>query len=216
MGSALTNASHAGRPLFTDDASVTESDSCQIESWMQFSDAVRESWIVPACNPFGNLEISVAMAEINPESGSTSQVYAVQGKSILLPIPDQGVGVGLAFGVAHDAESDATDVYGYVPLSLALPHEPLSAHVNLGWYRNDAEHAHHATWAIAAVYRFTEQVTGFAESLGDHRSDPMFHAGFSYALVPGRVNLDATYGRDTDADADRSFGSLGISLYFPR
>ena len=44
----------AGRPFFTDDATLARVHSCQMETWWQASDTRREWWALPACNPSGN------------------------------------------------------------------------------------------------------------------------------------------------------------------
>jgi hypothetical protein len=53
---------HAGRPLVTDDAGIVEARACHVESWLQDESGSRAFWALPACNPAGNLELTLGGA----------------------------------------------------------------------------------------------------------------------------------------------------------
>ena len=49
----------AGRPFVIDDARLTDAGSCQLEVWGESHTDSKEWWAVPACNPTGNLELTL-------------------------------------------------------------------------------------------------------------------------------------------------------------
>ncbi len=53
----------AARPFVTDDARLTTAGSCQLESWTRFYADSTEVWALPACNPTGNLELTLGVGK---------------------------------------------------------------------------------------------------------------------------------------------------------
>ena len=64
----------AARPFVTDDARLTTEGSCQLESWARLYENSSEIWALPACNPFGNLEVTLGEG-ISHDDDWTSQSF---------------------------------------------------------------------------------------------------------------------------------------------
>ena len=73
---------YAARPFVTDDARLTTSESCQVESWSRLYKNSTEIWALPACNPTGNFEITAGMGLAKPKDTATTQDYVIQAKSL--------------------------------------------------------------------------------------------------------------------------------------
>lgn len=56
------SSAHAARPMITDDARLTDAGACQVESWVHIHGNQHEFWALPACNPGGNLELTLGGA----------------------------------------------------------------------------------------------------------------------------------------------------------
>ena len=224
----------AGRPLVTDDAGLTEAKACQLEAWIQRTDAVHELWVLPACNLFGNFEIAAGGTRFRMDDGDWQSAYLLQGKTLLKHLAPNSYGIGLAFGGlianrstkgpeissglladASASETASDNFYAYVPVSLSLHKGAVVAHFNLGWNWERGSNAHSITWGMAAVTDPTARWSMFAELYGDDRTNPYVHTGASYELIANRVQLDITFGRQLADAPDTAFYSLGLNLYFP-
>lgn len=205
----------AGRPFFTDDAGLTESRTCQLEAWTQRARNTHEWWALPACNPFGNFEVTAGLTELSPDGADRVRSYVLQGKTLMRPLEADNWGVGLAFGTVHPDHGRADSYYAYVPLSVSMGGDSFIVHVNLGWRSDRAQDTNRTTWGVGTEYALASRVTIFAEIFGDDVTKPTAHTGFSFGLIPDRINLDMTYGRNTESENDRNFYSVGFSLYLP-
>ena len=211
----LPAAAWAGRPFFTDDASLTEAQSCQVEVWWQASDAVEEWWALPACNPFGRFEITAGLVQSSVGDADELQSYLVQGKTLLRELRDGSYGFGIAFGMIRPERGSGGSAFVYVPFSLASKSGATVAHFNVGWTRDRALDADRAAWAVAVGHAWFERITIFGETFGDHDSDPTAHGGFSIALISQRLHLDLTYGDTLGNQKDAGFYTVGASIYLP-
>ncbi len=75
-------SSQAARPLVTDDARLTKSGSCQVESWVKTYSGGSEFWALPACNPHGNFEMTVGTAISKQKNEQTTEDYIFQAKTL--------------------------------------------------------------------------------------------------------------------------------------
>lgn len=207
-------AASAGRPFFTDDATLTAAQSCQVEIWWQESDAVEEWWALPACNPFGKLEITAGLTEATVGDADDVQSYMVQAKTLLRELHDGGYGLGVAFGLVHPERGSGGSAFAYLPFSLASKSGATVAHLNGGWLWDRALDADRATWAVAVGHSWSERAMTFVELFGDD-SDPTGHLGLSLAVIPERLHLDLTYGEVVDSEEDTGFYTVGASVYLP-
>lgn len=102
----LAAPAYAARPMITDDARLTDAQACQVESWIKFNRTGMEKWALPACNPGGNLELTLGGALGENDRGTQTTDVVLQGKTLIKPLESNGYGVGLALGnVRHPAIS---------------------------------------------------------------------------------------------------------------
>lgn len=213
----LSAAAQAARPFVTDDARLTTAGSCQLESWSRVYRNSVELWALPACNPFGNLELTAGMgvAKADGASGTSDQVF--QLKTLFRPLDTNGWGIGLAIGtVRHPAVNPGPNQFGntyaYVPLSLSFADDRVVLHANAGVLHDRRSGRDSTTWGLGAEIRLGERVLGIAETFGDNRDKPFWQLGARYAVVPDRVQIDATLGqRFSGTTAERWF-SFGLRL----
>lgn len=145
LSSLLPTVAWAGRPLFTDDAGLTESRTCQMEAWFQRSKDTSEWWALPACNPFGNFELTAGLTELETDGADRVKSYLVQGKTLIRPLETGSYGFGFAFGITRPDHGRGGADYAYVPLSLMSSTGRAVVHFNLGWLRDHTLRASRTT-----------------------------------------------------------------------
>lgn len=207
----------AARPFVTDDARLTNAGSCQLESWSRFYRESAELWALPACNPFGNLEITAGMgvAKADQESGTSDQVF--QLKTLFRPLVANDWGVGFAVGtVRHPAVNPGPNqlgnTYAYVPFSMSVFDDRAVLHANLGLLHDRRSSDDRVTWGVGAELRLAERWLGIVETFGDNHDKPFWQLGARYSLVPDRVQIDATLGHRFSGEATERWFSFGLRL----
>ncbi len=218
----LATLAFAARPMITDDARVTDANGCQIETWLRVEPAApraTEFWALPACNPLGNLEMTLGGATRRIDGLSRQSTIQAQLKTILLPLTTDGFGMGLAAGVlskrAPDAAANLSDnSYVYVPMSQAFFNDRLVLHVNVGASYDRNEKKTLRTWGIGSETALTSRVYLIAETFGETGSAPYRHGGFRFWLIPNRLQLDTTVGMRA-GDRDSRWASIGMRVLFP-
>ncbi len=207
----------AARPFVTDDARLTTAGSCQLESWTRFYADSTEVWALPACNPTGNLELTVGggQARNQDASLSSSEDYVLQAKTLFRALETNGWGWGAAVGtVRHPEINPGPNLHGntylYFPLSLSFADDRVVMHFNTGWLHDKSLSRERLTWGIGSEINATHRLTLVAESFGDDLAGPYWQTGVRYAIIPNLFQVDATVGRQTGAsDANRWF-SFGV------
>ena len=213
-------ASHAARPLITDDARIVDEKACQVETWVRRNTESTEFWALPACNPVGHVELAFGGAMTRELGATRTSDVQVQAKTIFRELEPNGWGVGLVVGHLRNPGSDpkrdfAAGLYGYVPASFSFLDEVLVVHANVGVARPQERSAHRGTWGVGAEIRLNERVYFIPEVFNQVGGRPMFQAGFRYWVVPERVQVDATYGdRIGNSNGERWF-SVGMRLLTP-
>lgn len=214
---AATTASHAARPMNTDDARIVDTKACQLETWVKSPKGHTEFWAQPACNFSGNLELTVGGA-ITRDNGSTrGSAQLVQGKTLIKPLETNGWGLGLAAGLSRDPRRDAGgghDTYAYVPVSVSTMDDRLVLHTNLGWLREQGSRSNRLTWGLGSELQLSSSNWLIAETYGQNTGKPFAQVGLRHWLVPERVQVDATYGNRIGDGSQRWF-SLGLRLLSP-
>lgn len=214
---ALASAAQAARPMITDDARLTDAGACQVESWAHVHRSEREFWVLPACNPFGNLELTAGGALAYADGQRQGSGRVVQLKTLLQPLSSNGYGIGLAAGyAAPPGAAHAAAPYVYVPLSVSLADDRLVVHANLGHTRQREQPRKHLTWGLGGEWQATPRLFAIAESYGQERGSPFFQAGLRYWLVPERVQIDTTWGSRLGHVHEQRWLSLGLRLISPR
>jgi hypothetical protein len=214
---AAAAAAHAERPLETDDATLVDEGWCQLESWVFHSRSAQRYWLVPACNPFGNLELQVGLARAQSDDGPWHNDYLLQAKTLLKPLEENGWGVGLSATAARFG--DGTDrTWGYTGLlivSRSLAENRVRLDANFGAaYVYRTRHLGGA-WGVAGTYNVTERVAVVAEVLGVAGEGRLAQAGGRLWIVPDRVQIDGTIGRSNFSGRTENIFTLGIYLATP-
>ncbi|RZS80866.1 hypothetical protein [Pigmentiphaga kullae] len=207
----------AARPMITDDARIVDAKSCQVESWVRRNDDSTEYWAMPACNPTGNLELTLGGARGRLDGRVRTTDVQFQVKTLLKPLETDGWGVGVAAGtVRHPHAAGASrDWYAYVPASVSLAGDRVVVHGNLGWMDAADAGSRHATWGLGSETRLAERTWLIAETFGHDRRKPSYQFGLRHWLVPDRVQIDVTYGNRMGAGREERWISLGLRLLSP-
>lgn len=209
----------AARPMITDDARIVDPRACQLETWVRRNEGSSERWALPACNPGGNLELTVG-GGLTREGGETHATdVQVQGKTIFRPLATHDWGVGLAIGNLRHPDlaptrSRARDLYAYAPISLSLADDAVVLHGNVGTIRTRDEGHHRATAGLGAELRMYPRLYLIPEVFKADAGRAMFQAGVRFWLVPGRMQLDATYGNRLGGEKS-PWISVGVRLLTP-
>lgn len=207
----------AARPFITDDARVTTPGSCQLETWVRSYADSREQWFLPGCNPTGNLEITLGegRAKYDGTKPSTDQVF--QLKTLFKPLATNSWGWGLAAGtVRHTAAvpgpNGLGNTYAYLPVSFSFHGDRLLVHSNVGWLRDKATGLNSLTWGLGGELVTVARVSVIGESFGDNHSRPYWQTGARWAVIPDRVQFDATVGQRFSSNRSARWISLGLRI----
>nr|WP_051237131.1 hypothetical protein [Ottowia thiooxydans] len=207
-------ASHAARPMNTDDARTVDPKACQVESWVRQNADSTELWAIPACNPTGNLEIAAGGSHARGDIEGSRNTVVLQAKTLFKPLEPNGWGWGLAVGTAqHARPPSGRDWYAYIPVSRSILDDRAVLHLNVGWLREGLSRRNFMTWGIGSETQLSERVWLIGETFGQNEGRPLYQAGLRYWVVPNRVQVDATYGNRLGG-GERWF-SIGLRLLSP-
>lgn len=211
-------ATWAARPMVTDDARLTDAGACQVETWFRFNRSSTEYWALPACNPGGNLEITLGGAFADSR-GVYHADTVTQVKTLFKPLEVDGWGYGFAIGRARHIGAGVEDTsnvqrYFYLPISRSLLGDRLVIHTNIGATEPSGAERLRGIGGVGAEWDITGSGrTWLMGEVFDHQAGkPFFQIGVRRWLVPGHVQMDATYGdRFDDGTALRWF-TIGLRL----
>lgn len=207
----------SARPFVTDDARLTTAESCQLETWMRVYPNSREVWALPACNPTGNLELTVGggRAKNDGEKPTADQVF--QLKTLFRPLESNGWGWGMAVGTIRHPEinpgpNQLGNTYVYAPFSMSMADDRIVAHVNVGMLKDRESKQKRTTWGMGGEFKLTPRFLAIAETFGDDRNKPYWQVGGRYAIVPDKVQVDATLGQQFSGNRTGRWISFGLRL----
>jgi len=213
----LSQPARAARPFVTDDARLTTAGSCQLESWTRLYEDSRELWALPACNPTGNLEVTLGGGQATEHSsGITTSDLVLQLKTLFKPLAMNDWGLGLAVGRVqhpeiHPGPNQLGNTYAYVPLSVSLRDDRIVVHTNLGWLRDQASGRDFMTWGLGGEFQTgSPRLNLIAETFGDDQNSPWWQAGLRWALIPQLLQIDATVGQQAGGRSDSRWLSFGL------
>ena len=210
----LASTAWAARPLNTDDARVVDAYSCQVESWVRRNQNSTEYWALPGCNFTGNLEITAGGARTSEAVGAPLTRTVFQGKTIFKALEKNGWGLGLAAGTLQRAQGGVAsrDFYAYVPTSLSFADDRWIVHTNVGWLRDQSAKRDFATWGVAVERELTPTTWLIVETFGQSGDKPQYQLGLRQWIVPGHVQIDATYGNRAGGENNERWLSIGLRL----
>ncbi len=213
----VTLHAQAARPFVTDDARLTTAGSCQLESWIRIYPESRESWALPGCNPGGNLELTLGGGKASYAGETATRDDVVQLKTLFRELSTNSWGIGLALGTIRHVGATAGPnqfgaTYGYLPISVSHRDDAFIMHYNLGMLRERSGGRNNLTWGIGAEIQALPRLIAIAEAFGDNHANPYWQAGARYAIVPNRVQVDATFGRQLGGPAAGRWMSFGLRL----
>lgn len=209
-----SSAVQAARPFVTDDARTVEPGGCQIETFSKQQLRTRESefWFLPACNPLGNLEMTLGAINASDAPGS-SRTLLVQGKTLLRPLQTNDFGLAMSVGALETTSAAPVarlSPYLNMIASLSLRHDALVLHANAGALDDRPASRTRGTWGWGAEILLNPRLFGIAETYGQAGERPSKHAGLRYWIEPNRFQVDATAG----TQRGRTWISMGIRLLF--
>ncbi|MCA2998717.1 MAG: hypothetical protein ING75_08965 [Rhodocyclaceae bacterium] len=208
--------------MITDDARVTDALGCQVETWLRREPGpprVTEFWALPACNPTGNIEMTLGGATRQEAGEPRQSTIQAQLKTILIPLETDGFGLGIAAGVlrrdGRGAPASPIDsAYLYAPMSKALAGDRVVLHLNIGASHDRNERKTFRTWGLGSETAITSRIYLIAETFGDGTGAPFRHAGFRFWLLPNRLQLDTTHGQRAGS-ANSRWISVGMRVLLP-
>jgi len=215
VGLAMPGATHAGRPLTTDDATILEPKACQLEAWVDRSRVATDSWAAPACNFGGHIEWQFGASRTHADGqGAFSQAYA-QAKTVFISVDDNPWGVGLTAGVQRfplrETESGWSNPYVIVPVSFQLGAPDRLLHLNAGWFRNSAEKRDVSLWGIAFEAPLGGiPLTAVGEVFGENSARPFYRVGGRWTQLAKNLDVDLTYVARSGGTKSEKFLSLGL------
>ena len=205
----------AARPFVTDDARLTTGGSCQLESWMRVYPDSKELWVLPACNPTGNLEFTFGGGGEKPQGERVTNDYVFQAKTLFRPLEANGWGWGLAAGTIQHPKINVGpnmlgNTYAYIPLSISLNDDKAIVHANIGWLKDKASGLNSASWGVGGEFKLDPKLLGIAETYGDNRGLSYGQIGVRYSVIPDLFQVDASFGQQLSGVANRHWLSFGI------
>ncbi len=215
LGLCLAMPAWAARPFVTDDARLTTAGSCQLETWTRVYQDSREIWALPACNPGGNLEVTLGAGRANPDAGRSTTDYVAQFKTLFKPLARDGWAWGLGLGrVLHPqiapGANQLGNTYAYLPYTAAFGGDRFFVHANLGWLRDKASRDDRATWGLGGEFYLRPQLALMAETYGDDKNKAYGQAGLRYWLIPDLLQIDTTLGQQQGGGRTSRWLSFGL------
>jgi len=206
---------HAARPFMTDDARITTEHSCQLETWSRHYRDRSENWALPACNPTGNFEITLGGGHFRSQGQPPTDDQLIQAKTLFRPLTTNDWGWGVAVGaVRHPSVVPGPNLVGnhylYLPLSVSMHDDKVVLHTNLGWLRERQTQRQLTTWGAGIEYWVHPRWMLIAESFGDDRQKPFVQTGVRFSVVPGLLQIDATWGSQAHNGPRAPWMSFGL------
>ena len=214
-GLVLATQAHAARPLITDDAAVNDFGQCQIEVWQERTQGVRGPTFAPACGVADNLEFGLSYTRYSPASADAGG-YGLQLKTVFESIKTERWAFGAKLNTfsIHNryTRGYSPDSYSATLLGSGKYGKGLSLHTNLGMIHDRTASETSATYGLAVVQEFGQSGFVFAELTGDHRSGAFRNAGAAVWLIPERLSIDFSAGRQNGGGGNTLY-TIGLGFY---
>jgi len=212
---AAAAAVHAGQPLVTDDASVIDPGTCQLESWIRPFHQGHEIGLVPACNVLESLELSAGGSGVRT-GGNAFSTFQLQAKTVFIRHDDaRRWSLGAQAGAARDTSmprgGPAFQTYFGRALASLYSTGDLELDVNLG-LANTYGSGTYAIAGAAAQFLLVERAQLLAEIFKDEPGRGGAQVGLRFLAIPNRFELYASYGRRVGNGPANGWATFGIRL----
>jgi len=194
----------AGRPLQTEDAGVLAATECEIEAVAerQRTDGLRAqgSSLVFNCGLGARSQVGIGFARGREEGGLTRQVQLGGKTSLWQGAGDDAAALTIAWAVSADRGDGRWRHAGDdLALVATLPAGPGAVHLNLAHARDVPARLRRTRWAVAYEHVGAELggvlVAPMVEWFGNDRHRAWWNLALRATLVPERLFVDASYGR---------------------
>lgn len=212
----------AGRPLQTEDAGVLDRGACELEGAQLrlrvLGETGTENGLTANCGIGWNSQVGLGLAWARA-GGERSRSGGIGGKTGLWAGQGEGApALTLAWGIGADRDSGhwrRSDHFATLVASVGAG--PGSLHLNLGHVREREPRRAITTWNLAWEHEGHPigglTLAPMAEVFGDDRGDRWWNLAARLTLVPERVFVDVSWGRQTNADKARLV-TAGFKLTF--
>jgi hypothetical protein len=231
----------AARPFNTDDARIVDPDGYQIEAYVKGQRGVKQTeyWFLPAHNFGGALdrfEFTLGGNLFRSDENGNSNSIIGQVKTLLKPLETNGIGFALALGVTRfkpgtpgaafiapidladpAASGGSSTEVAYNPYvngisSVSVLDDAVVFHFNAGAIRDNVDRMTIGSWGVGAEIRVTDRWFGIAEAYGLSNEKPAYQVGVRFWGIPGRLQIDGTYGWQGDNPVDLRWISVGVRI----
>lgn len=211
---------HAAQPYVTDDARILPAGACQLELGKRVLRGSREAWLLPACNAFGNIELTLGANRSNAVDGEQTTDGVVQAKGLFREMKANDYGLGwVANAEFHRRPQPDQKRVGSLSASVLYSRsfldDVLFLHTNVGARRLRDAGATAATWGLAAEFSVNERFALLAETADTTRSRRGYQAGLWFALVPDRLELDVSVGGEARDFRRTRYWTVGLRVTTP-
>lgn len=218
---AAAGAAHAGRPLQTEDAGVIDAGGCEIEGVHErlrvSGETARDTSLAFNCGVGWRSQLGLAGSRSSAE-GTTTRGIALGGKTRLWSAGDDGPALALGWSLGW-ARQDGSwrHAEDQARLAWSMPAGPGTLHLNLGHARDRLERTSAALWAVAwehgGVAAGGITLAPMAEVYGDDRGGHAWNVALRATLVPDRLYIDGSYGRQNGSTHARLV-TVGFKVTF--
>lgn len=208
---------HAGRPIETDDASVSDFRTCQLDLWTETARQVRQDNFNAGCNFFENGEFSLGVGDVSGNREDRAQ-YSLGYKHIFKHFTDSRAGYGLAAstdrGEFQVTGNSSTESLVTAVSTVPLGGKHLLLHLNLGYlqYIDQSSNDNSIFTAASLDYSWNDRVGLSVESFSGVDDTLSWRLGVRYTLIPDFFQIDASYGSDFGVFSSGQVFTLGIGL----
>jgi hypothetical protein len=207
----------AGGAFQVDDVEVGEVGACKVESWASFAGNTDFIGVVsPACvaNLGRPVELNASFARFR-SGGDWGSVLVTKGKTNLIPVEPNKVGLALIAGTAFDlVNRNVNGVFVNVPLTWQL-HEQFRVNLNGGWFWDPSVDQHVASWGAGFEWNFVKPLTLIGEVFGfagGPNPEPRFQLGLRYTPIE-TLDIDVIYGRNLTGE-QAHWITVGLNVRF--
>lgn len=211
------HSAQAGRPIETDDASVTAHRTCQLDFWTETALEVRQDNFNGGCNFLGNSEFSLGLGAVHGNQEDQSLV-ALGYKHILQDFTENSTGFGLAasreWGRLKNNDESSQETLLTTIASVPLHGTDLLLHLNLGYLQySDQTQSDNSVFKAAALdYSFNERVGFSVETYSGVNDSLSWRVGARYTLIPDFLQVDASYGSDYGTFQEARAFTIGFGI----